>query len=132
MVLKGKVDPGKIIDRAAALISLAYPQGEIEPGVWRCWSQRYGEDRIYTVTATSCTCWMGENRRSLICKHRWACFAPFVVEFIQNLRENTTTNALRDTIESYLKELAKVNRCYVDYARTEYRLKRDELKEVAA
>ena len=127
-----RIDPAKIIDRAAIMIRDGYPQGEVEPGVWLCWSQRYGAEKIYTVTAYDCSCWMGENKRSIVCKHRFACHAPLIVDFIQNMRDSNGLDELRSLGEAYAEEMKRVPECFVDYARKEYEMKRDELKEQAA
>src|SRR5262245_35376693 len=128
---KSWIDPGKMIERAATLIADGYPQGEVEPGVWLCWSQTHGPSVIYTVTADSCSCWIGEHKRSLICKHRWACFAVAIVEFIQQIRKAESKEVLEDLAVWYEEPMTEVLRCYVDYAREEYRTRLDQLKEAA-
>ena len=127
-----RVDPSKIIDRAATLIHDGYPQGQVEKGVWLCWSQRYGQERIYTVTADSCSCWMGQNRRSMVCKHRWSCVAPLCVGFVQELREASTMHGLELITDAYAPSIQHLDECFLEYARKEYQMKRDELQKVAA
>lgn len=121
------------IARAEWLIGNGYVQsGNDGNDSMRCWSQRYGDDLIYTVTAYSCTCWEGQNRRKRICKHRWACFAPAAVLLVMELRTATDEQALERIGLDYKEAVGLLEPIYVNAARDEYVKCRDKLREAAA
>jgi hypothetical protein len=117
------------IDRAAWLIGHGYVQPGDGADVLTCWSQQFGEEKIYEVTTDSCTCWEGENRRRIICKHRMACFAPAMVLMVLELREAPNVDTLKSIGESYAEAIGLLDPIFVERAKEEYRKVRDELNK---
>lgn len=119
------------IDRAGWLIRQGYVQGPESSEVQYCWSQVYGKDKMYEVTLHSCTCYVGEYRKAIICKHRWGCFGALAVCLILEIRQAISQCDLESIGASYSEGLKKTDEIFVSIARAEYRKRQKELEELA-
>lgn len=123
-----------VFDRAGFLIG----NGHVLPGdgadVLRCKSQSCPEEKVYDVTYDTCTCYIGEFRKSKICKHRLACFGAPVVLMILEIRDIATEGYLETIGKEYAEAIKGCDDSFIAMARTEYMKKLEEIrsKETAA
>jgi len=134
-----RLKPENTINRAAFLIREGYVQGYEGDGVITCWSQTFGKEKIYAVTADSCTCWIGENKPTAICKHRLACFAPEIVALSYDMYHAESeedliaiaqahAESVKDSPEEYLKFARKI----FSVQRERLRLEKEKMENMAA
>lgn len=118
------------ISRAGWLVN----QGYVQPGegadVLQCWSQTHGEEKIYTVTYDSCECYVGQYRKSIICKHRWAAFASPAVCLILEIRQAISKRDLESIGRSYAEAMTTTDELFVKKARLEYVKRAEELERL--
>lgn len=125
MSLKPKEDT---FTRAGWLIG----QGYVKPGdgadVLQCWSQTRGEFKVYDVAYDSCSCYIGEFRKSKICKHRLACFGAPVVLMVLEIRDIVTEGYLETVGKEYAEAIGECDDSFIVMARTEYMKRLEEIR----
>jgi len=123
-----------VFTRAGWLIGHSYVKPGDGADVLKCLSQTHGESVVYDVTYDTCTCYIGEFRKSKICKHRLACFAAPVVLMVLEIRDIVTEEYLETIGKEYAEAIKGCDDLFIAIARTEYMKKLEEIrsKETAA
>lgn len=117
-----------VIAKAGWLMANEYVQ-DAEGDTRRCWSQRYKDTQIYNVTVNTCTCWMGENRSNVICKHRWAAFGGIIVVLVHEILNSKNLEDLQRMAVDYKDDARDAPRVFVQAAREQYKIREQELRE---
>lgn len=115
------------ITRAASLIRNGYVV-EVSPDLAYCRSQSEDSGTIYDVTPWTCTCWIGNNLPSTICKHRWACFAREVVGLLADIYTAQTEDELGEIGYAYSQQGLDAPEFFIKIAKSEYRRIRAEIR----
>lgn len=124
-----KLKPENTVSRAEFLIRENYVRGYEGDGVVAVWSQTYGAEKTYYVTADSCTCYIGINMPSKICKHRLAAHGKEIVALASDMYAAESECDLVSLAEAHAESVKDSPEEFLKFARKIYTVRLERLRQ---